>query len=91
MEGDSKPSRFDQVPYPYTFAKPTAKPKRLLRLPLCRQATDYTCGISCLQSILAYWGHEYREDSLAELLKTDPEHGAEFVLFPFIALFATFC
>lgn len=79
MSEEAPKSRFDQVPYPYKAT--AAKPKHFIRLPLCRQATNYTCGVSCLQSILAYWGYEYREDTLAEMLKTDPEHGAEYEAF----------
>ena len=29
-------------------------PSKLIKLPLVRQATDYTCGIGALSSVLAY-------------------------------------
>lgn len=49
----------------------------ILRLPLIRQSTDYTCGVACVQSILRYAGYDFdiREDRLAEILKADPEQG----------------
>jgi predicted double-glycine peptidase len=45
------------------------------RLPLVRQATPYTCGVASLQSILFYYGDEWREDNLAKELKSDPDQG----------------
>jgi ABC-type bacteriocin/lantibiotic exporter with double-glycine peptidase domain len=52
-------------------------PSNLIRLPLCRQSTNYTCGVSCVQSIFAYFGHEYREDNLAEILEAESVHGTD--------------
>jgi predicted double-glycine peptidase len=49
---------------------------RELRLPDVRQATPYTCGAAALLSVLAYFGQEAREDTLAEALGTTPEDGA---------------
>ena len=49
-----------------------------IQLPLCRQATDYTCGAAALQSILYYYGDEWGEASLAEQLKSDPERGTNY-------------
>ncbi len=43
----------------------------LIRLPLLRQATDHTCGVATLQSILYYYGIEYREDRLAAKLHAE--------------------
>lgn len=50
---------------------------RILRLPLVRQSTDYTCGVACVQSILRYAGYDFdiREDKLAETLRADPQDG----------------
>jgi predicted double-glycine peptidase len=48
---------------------------RLNRLPMVRQATPYTCGAAVLESVLAYYGQEFREDDLARELKSDPEQG----------------
>jgi len=43
---------------------------KIMRLPLTRQATNYTCGVAALQSVLAYYGVSIREDNLAKELKT---------------------
>ncbi len=51
---------------------------RLIRLPLTRQATDYTCGAAALQSVFAYFGDELREDQLARQLKTNPRAGTRY-------------
>jgi predicted double-glycine peptidase len=50
----------------------------LNHLPLTRQSTDYTCGPASLQSILAYYGEEWREDTLARAVKSDPEEGTNY-------------
>ncbi|HRR44578.1 MAG TPA: C39 family peptidase [Mesotoga sp.] len=47
----------------------------LLRLPMVRQSTCYTCGVASLQSILRYYGIERREDVLAAELGADYETG----------------
>lgn len=52
-----------------------AESPNLLPLPDVRQSTPYSCGAAALQSVLAYWGIEIREDQLMELLGTDPEIG----------------
>ncbi|MBI5883309.1 MAG: C39 family peptidase [Elusimicrobia bacterium] len=51
---------------------------KLIRLPKTRQATDYTCGVAALQSVLAFFGEELREDQLAKELKPTPENGTDF-------------
>ena len=40
-----------------------------------RQSTDYTCGPSALQAVLAYWGRDVEENDLAALLGTTSEVG----------------
>jgi ABC-type bacteriocin/lantibiotic exporter with double-glycine peptidase domain len=50
----------------------------LIRVPLIRQDTGYTCGVSSLQSIFAYYGQDYRADKLAEALKTTPSDGTDY-------------
>jgi predicted double-glycine peptidase len=52
--------------------------EHLLRLPLVRQATDYTCGAACLMSVMAYFGSETREDLLAEELGSSEENGTDY-------------
>lgn len=42
----------------------------LIRVPLTRQATDFTCGVAALRSVLAYYGDEICEDLLAISLGT---------------------
>ena len=50
----------------------------LLTVPLCRQATSYTCGPAALQSILGYYNEEYQEDYLAYHLHTKVCVGTDF-------------
>ena len=45
--------------------------KNLIQVPLSRQATDHTCGVASLQSILSYYGFEYRQDILSEKLHVE--------------------
>lgn len=47
----------------------------MLQVPDVRQSTNYTCGAAALQSVLAYWGIEYREDRLVEKLGSTPDAG----------------
>ena len=50
----------------------------LIHVPPVRQATAYTCGVAALQSLLAYYGDEFREGSLAGKLKAGPVHGTSY-------------
>jgi len=50
----------------------------LIHVPLTRQATDYTCGVAALQSILYYYGKEFREDQLAKKLQAEPKRGTQY-------------
>ena len=52
--------------------------ERLIRVPMTRQATDYTCGVAALQSVLGYYGLEIREDNLSKDLKADPNEGTSY-------------
>jgi predicted double-glycine peptidase len=47
----------------------------LLAVPDVFQSTSYSCGASALQSILAYWGIEVREDELLRSLATTEQRG----------------
>jgi len=49
-----------------------------IQVPLTRQATEYTCGVAALQSILFYYGKEFREDQLFEKLQADPKRGTQY-------------
>jgi len=53
-------------------------PANLIRVPTCRQSTNWTCGVAALQSILQYFGDEWREDRLAAELKSSSEYGTEY-------------
>ena len=55
-----------------------ALPANLIRVPLARQATDYTCGVAALQSVLGYFGEEVREDALAKQLHSNSKDGTGF-------------
>jgi hypothetical protein len=54
----------------------TAVPKRVeLAVPDVRQSTDYTCGASALQAVLAYYGIGVREDELSKEMAATPRDG----------------
>lgn len=46
-----------------------------LYFPDIKQNTNYTCGVVCVQAILAYYGIEYTEAKLTKLLKTNKKYG----------------
>jgi predicted double-glycine peptidase len=48
---------------------------RILDFPSVRQTYDYSCGAGAVQAVLAYYGKDYRESQLIELLKTDKDEG----------------
>lgn len=48
-----------------------------IKLPLCCQETDYTCGAACIQSLLARYGIHYRQRALAEILHSQPIFGTD--------------
>jgi uncharacterized protein YvpB len=62
LNSPSAPPRLDQI-------------NNLIRLPLVKQTTDYTCGVASLRSVLLYYGEEYGERELAKILKADPVKG----------------
>lgn len=51
--------------------------EHLILLPTVRQATDHTCGVASLQSILMYDGIDCREDILAEKLHAKDHAGID--------------
>jgi predicted double-glycine peptidase len=54
----------------------TPAPKRPeLAVPDVRQSTDYTCGASALQAVLAYYGVGAREDQLSREMGATPQDG----------------
>jgi len=58
--------------------KQTSNCYRFIHVPLCFQETEYTCGVACLQSILKRYGIVYRQNALAELMKSKPILGTDF-------------
>ncbi len=55
--------------------------KKLLKLPIYRQATSYTCGAACVLSILRYAKYDFgiREDGIAEALHATEEDGVNWL------------
>ena len=69
-------------------ANPISLPKsdkteesKLIRLPLCRQSHNFTCGVSCVSSVLRYAGYDFdtREDRLFLELGSTPENGTNYM------------
>lgn len=50
----------------------------IIPVPICRQATSYTCGPVALQCVLGYYLDEYQEDYLAKELHSIPVSGTDF-------------
>jgi ABC-type bacteriocin/lantibiotic exporter with double-glycine peptidase domain len=48
---------------------------KILDFPELRQAYEYDCGASALQSILAYYGIDIREELIMKYLKTNLRNG----------------
>ncbi|MFC1743919.1 C39 family peptidase [Candidatus Riflebacteria bacterium] len=72
------PSPLPSKPYPNYPGKRVDPEIKMLPLPDVRQAWDYSCGASALQSILVYFGKCWdREDQICKLVKVDPEWGTE--------------
>src|SRR5258707_13874596 len=46
-----------------------------LYFPDIKQNTNYTCGVVCVQAVMAYYGIEYTEAKLTKDLKADEEYG----------------
>ena len=49
-----------------------------IRVPLVRQPDGYTCGVAALQSVLHYFGHRVRFDTLTVALGATPEQGTNY-------------
>jgi hypothetical protein len=52
-----------------------------INVPLCYQETEYTCGVACIQSILARYGMYYRQSALADILHSQPILGTDIRVF----------
>lgn len=53
--------------------------EKFIYVPMTRQNTDYTCGVTALQSILGYYGVDQRLDDLSAKVKPDPEKGTNYM------------
>lgn len=42
---------------------------KLLKFPNLRQSTDYTCGITVIQAMCAYYGLNFRDDEIIKIVK----------------------
>ncbi|MHB2020722.1 MAG: C39 family peptidase [Candidatus Xenobia bacterium] len=49
----------------------------VLPVPLVRQSTDYSCGCASMESVLMYWGQEFREDELIKGMHATPTDGTD--------------
>ena len=53
----------------------SGKKVELLDFPNTRQAYEYNCGPAAVQSIMAYYGEDFREAELISLMKTAQDEG----------------
>jgi predicted double-glycine peptidase len=51
------------------------EPIVLLDFPNQRQGTRYYCGVDCVETVLAYYDIDVREQDLATILDADPKNG----------------
>lgn len=51
---------------------------QLIQVPMARQAANYTCGVAALQSVLHYYGDEWRQDRLSLAVKADSVNGTNY-------------
>jgi len=47
----------------------------ILDFPQTRQSFDYSCGPAAVQAVMAYYGENFHESELIDLLKTDKNEG----------------
>lgn len=53
--------------------------RNLIRVPLARQAKDYTCGVAALQSVLGFYGDDIRQDELEAAVGSTPDAGTNYL------------
>lgn len=68
----------------YSLPLPTSDKtgeSKLIRLPLYRQSHNFTCGVSCVSSVMRYAGYDFdtREDRLFLELGSTPENGTNYM------------
>jgi predicted double-glycine peptidase len=49
--------------------------RKILDFPTTRQSFDYSCGPGAVQAVMAYYGKDFRESQLIDLLQTDKDEG----------------
>ncbi|MDZ4835133.1 MAG: C39 family peptidase [Candidatus Melainabacteria bacterium] len=54
------------------------EPVNMIKVPMTRQSTDYTCGVAAVQSVLMYYGDEFMEGVLSKDLKANPKVGTAY-------------
>jgi predicted double-glycine peptidase len=54
------------------------KVANLIPVPFVYQSYDYTCGVAALQSILYYYGKDFRHDELVKALEPDLINGTNY-------------
>ena len=71
-------SGISSMPLPETDEEGNCK---LLEVPLYRQGHNFTCGVSCVASVLRYAGYDFdtREDRLLLELAATPENGTNYM------------
>jgi uncharacterized protein len=49
--------------------------RKIPDFPNTRQSFDYSCGAGAVQAVMAYYGKDFRESQLIDLLQTDKDEG----------------
>jgi len=57
------------------FSACSGEKSKLLDFPNTRQAYEFSCGPGAVQSVMAYYGSDFRESELINMLKTDKDEG----------------
>jgi predicted double-glycine peptidase len=59
----------------YGLSGCTVSKRKILDFPNTRQSFDYSCGSGAVQAVMAYYGKDFRESQLIDLLQTDKDEG----------------
>jgi len=59
----------------YALSGCTVTKRKILDFPETRQSYDYSCGPGAVQAVMAYYGKDFRESELIDLLQTDKDEG----------------
>lgn len=52
--------------------------QKIIRVPITRQATDYTCGVAAVQAVIGYYGENVREQILAKEMRSNWAQGTSY-------------